>query len=315
MSQAPSVFARLLSKLGKALSTFSRRVHCHEKELGESFPPFRDSIRPNPLAANQNKALVASQAQQLLRSSDNIEDFNSTAVAFEQSIRWIQTTLPTALLRTTEHNICPIFSLRLTILRRRARNVWALDCLHVSSYLVGLENPSVEVQCMGELLRVRASKDCWKGMAECNTAVEKAVKAKAPAVEVELRLQQVQISHLLDITLTHGSTQLDTLVPTMTSEPASESLQKAVQICRRFPDTAGKFGGLVSKIVKLASGQRYDKEGTLQRCASQLASLPQSCTYETRRTELAWGEFFGGSVAVCELEGHPYSMEMGGSRR
>ncbi|ERF69407.1 hypothetical protein EPUS_05952 [Endocarpon pusillum Z07020] len=314
MSQAPSVFARLLFKLGKTLSTFSRRVHYHEKELGESFHAFREQIRPNPLAANQNKALVASRAQQLLRLSDSIDDFKPTAIAFEQSIRWMQTTLPTTLLSITEHNICPVFSLRLTILQRRARNAWTLDCLRVSSYLVGLEDPSLEVQRMGELLRIRASKECWKGIAECNTAVEKAITAKTPAIEVELRLQQVQLSHLLDIALAlgRGSAQLDTLLPTMTPEPASESVQKTVHICRRFPDTAGKFGGLVSKFVKFASEQRYDKDDTLQRCTSQLASLPQSCTYETRKTELTWGECVGGSVAVCELGGHPYSSEMSG---
>ncbi len=96
----------------------------------------------------------------------------------------------------------------------------------------------------------------------------------------------------------------------MVQEAASESLEKAVQVCKRFPDTAGKFGRAVSKFVKLASGQRYDKEGTLERCASQLASLPKSCTYETRKTELAWGGSLGDSVVVCEHGGHPYSTDM-----
>ncbi len=100
LSQTASAFVRLLSKLGKGLNTFSRRIHYHEKELEESFHSFRDQIRPNPLAGNQNRALVASRAQRLLRLSDSIEDYNnSVAMAFEQSIMWIQTTLPTALLQ------------------------------------------------------------------------------------------------------------------------------------------------------------------------------------------------------------------------
>lgn len=309
ISQAPTVIDRLLAKLGKMLNTFSRRVYYHEKDLGDSFHAFRNQIRPNPLAANQNRALVTSRAQQLLRLTDKIHEFNvSTAMAFERSLVWLQATLPSTLLNITSRTIQPILSLRLMILLRRALNVWILDCLRVSKYLVGLEDPSLEVQRMGELLRIRASKECWKGIAESEDALAKAMTAEAPAIEVEIRLQQIQLSHLLDIALAGGA-EVETRMPTMAPEPSSESLQNAIQLCRRFPDTAGRFMMVVTNFVQFGKKDQNAHET----CPSALSSLPRTYTYETRRTELAWGEHATGSLQICERGGHPYSEETFGA--
>ena len=309
ISQVPTILDQLLAKIGKTLKTLSRRVHYHEKGLEESFHPFRNQIRPNPLAANQNRAFVTSRSHHLLRLSDRIQEFNaSTAVAFERSISWLQRALPATLASITDRTIQPTFSLRLTILQRRARNAWIFDCLRVSKYLVGLEDPSLEVQRMGELLRVRASRECWKGIAECEEALAKAMTAKAPAIEVEMRLQQIQLSHLLNITLT---SDLENRAPMPCMAP-SESLDQATLLCRRFPDTAGRFLGIVNKFVQLKlknkSRDAQRTSGAYQHTHA-LSSLPRTYNCEYRRTELAWGEHVIGSLEICRRAGHRNSRE------
>ena len=313
ISLAPAVFDRLISRIGKSLNTFSRQILYHEKVLEQSFHSFRNEIRPNPLAANHNRALVTSRAQGLVRLSDNIQECNvSTAIPFERSISWLQDTLPGALVTLTDRSIHLTLSLRLTILQRRARNVWLLDCLRVSKYLVGLEDPSLEIQRMSEVLRIRASKECWKGIAECEDALTKAIKGRAPLIEVEIRLQQIQLSYLLDIALA-GDDEDGAPVPTMAPEAPSDSLQKATQLCQRFPDTAGKFERLVTAFGKIRKRNGIQKKSKHAKTmvahtpAYTLTSLPRTNTYETRKTELANGEHALGCLQICERAGHPYS--------
>jgi hypothetical protein len=301
--QASAVFDQLLAKLGEMLGMFSRRLHFQEKELDNSFHMFRHELRPNPLAANHNRALVTSRAQDLLKLADNIQSFNiSTATTFEGHIGWLQENLPAALSKITSCTIHPTLSLRFTILHRRARNIWIADCLRVSKFLVGLEDPSLEVQRMGEVLRIRASKECWQAIAECEEALAKAVTTKAPAIEVEIRLQQIHLNLLLDIALT-GFSQDQKSMPSMSPEAPTESLEKAKELGRQFPDTAGRYAALVHAFTK------YTKSSATQNSPDCLSSIPRTYSNETRKTELAWAEHVLGGIAVCARAGHPYSKE------
>ncbi len=312
LTQAPHIFDLLLAKIGKSLHSFSRRIHYHEKTLEDSFTTFRNAMRPNPLAAAYNKGLVSSRGAELLKLSDSIQEYKtSTVAAFERSVEWTQTVCPGILNHTKNDEITgktsfpivqPIFSTRLDILDRRARSLWIYDCLRVSKYLVGLEDPSLEVQRMGEVLRVRVSKECWKGIGECEDMLKK-VGPTAPAIEVEVRLQQIQLHHLLDIALAgdYGETAFEGPSPaSMTPEPAIESLRKATQLCRRFPDTAGRFMGLVLVFSKLSPRK------TKADIAQSLSTLPRTNTYDSRRAELSWGEHVVDHLKICERWGHPY---------
>jgi AAA domain len=327
LAQAPTTVDLLLAKIGRSLNTFSRRIYHQEKELGDSWPGFRNQIRPNPLAAAHNRALVTSRAADLLRLSDSITEFNSTAMAFERSVSWLQGTIPAALdsIANRSRTIHPTFSLRLNILHRRARNLWIYDCLRVSRYLVGLEDPSLEAQRMGELLRVRVIKECWTGIADCETALQQT--EDAPAVEVEIRLQQVQLSHLLGIALTGSGGNAALKEKPLSSvamapEPPVQSLTKAMRLCRRFPDTAGRFVGIVTAFQKFGNGNwnkcmSENKDSlasafpmhTPTCAAPTLAGLPRTCSNETRKLEWAWGEHVVGHLEICERGGHPYSRE------
>ena len=307
INQAPAVVDRLLAKLGMTMSAFSRRVYYHEKELEDTFPAFRLQIRPNPLAANQNRIVVSTRAQQLLRTSDTIhESIVSTASTIESALTWLQTTIPSALSKLTTHPIQPIFSLRLTILLRRAQNAWIADCLRVSNHLSTLADPSLEVYRMADLLRTRASQECWKGISDSEAALAKAKFAHAPAIEVEIRLQQIQLSHLLDIALA-GGTETKTLpipTPTMAPEPSSDSLKQAMKLCRHYPDTAGRFTALVNDFSSLAKQKRSLLE---KKRADAPSSLPKACSNDTRRAELGWGEYVLGGLRVCARGGHLYN--------
>jgi hypothetical protein len=315
LAQTPHVFDLLLAKVGKSLNIFSRRIHYHEKTLEDSFTLFRNAMRPNPLAAAHNKGLVSSRASEILRLSDSIQEYNtSTVAAFERSVKWMQMVFPGILSHTKDDGVkqntsCqtvhPIFSLRLDILDRRARNLWIFDCLRVSQYLVGLNDPSLEVQRMGEVLRVRVSKECWRGIGECEDILKK-TGGTTPAIEVEVRLLQVQLHHLLDIALAAAADGGETVAKgpspaSMTPEPAIESLQKAAQLCRRFPDTAGRFMGLVSAFSRI-SPQKQRKVDP----SSSLSTLPRTNTYDSRRVELSLGEHVVGHLKICERWGHPY---------
>lgn len=331
INQAPAVFERLLVKIGRALNGFSRRIHSTEKDLDESFFNFRTQIRPNPLAAGQNKALISSRAQDLLRLSDCIHDYNiSTVIPFEKSISWLQSTIPSALAPLTNHTIQSTFSLRLSILHRRARNLWISDCLRVSKYLVSLSDPSLELQRMSSLLRVRASKECWKGISDCEDALRRKEIKNAPGIEVEIRLQQIQLSHMLDIALSAGDSgeSADVEVeddneamamPSMSPDAPSDSLKHAVQLCRRYPDTAGKFAGLVNGFAKYKDemmkmdgrkkmrGANANGNANTDLNVYALATLPRTCNTETRKLEWSWGEYVGGGLKVCSKAGHLYS--------
>lgn len=316
INQAPTVFDQLLARIGKTLNMFSKRVRYQERELERSFHSFRNQIRPNPLAANSNKALVSSRAYDLVLLSGSIQEYNtSTAMPFERSVSWLQDSLPGALTSLTKRTIHPTLSLRFTILEHRARNLWICDCLRVSEYLLGLDDPSLEVQRMGEVLQIQASKECWKGIAECEEAITKAAMAEAPAIEVEIRLQQIQLSHLLDIALA-GESGVESPAPTMAPEAPSESLDKALQLCRRFPDTAGRFSGLVIGFGKGGNADRNKSKdikatgGHLSGYA--LSNLPRTSNFESCQTELAWGEHGVGCLEICTRGGHPYSREMKG---
>lgn len=310
--QAPIVFDQLLAKLGKSLATFSKRLHFRNKEVEESFQPFCGQIRPNPLAASQNKAMVASRAQELLEVADSIQEFNvSTTIPFERSIAWLQETIPAALSSITKRTIHPTFSLRFTILHRRARNLWIFDCLRVSRYLTSLDDPSLEVQRMAELLRMRASRECWTGISECEGALTKALTAKAPAIEVEIRLQQIQLSHLLDLTLAGDADTDAAPISTMTPDAPVDSLRKAIDLCRQFPDTAGRFSKLVDGFADV--GKKKNNNNSTDAKQSQiptvLSSMPRTCNNESRKAELGWGEHLAGSLHVCARAGHAYSRE------
>jgi AAA domain len=306
INQAPAVIDRLLAKLGKTINAFSRRVYYHEKELEENFPAFRVQIRPNPLAANQNRIVVSTRAQQLLRLSDSInESIVSTATTIENALTCLQTTIPSALAKLTTHPIHPIFSLRLTILLRRAQNAWIADCLRVSNHLSTLADPSLEVHRMADLLRTRASQECWKGISDSEAAIVKAKAAQAPAIEVEIRLQQVQLSHLLEIALAAGGPEAKSSMPTMAPEPSSDSLKQAMKLCRHYPDTAGRFTALVNEYTSFAKQSRGMME---KKRADAPSSVPKTCSNETRRTELGWGEYVLGGLRVCARGGHLFSV-------
>jgi hypothetical protein len=305
LQQSPIIFDRLLAKIGKSINVFSRRINYQRKELDDSFTTFRNAIRPNPLAAAHNKSLVASRVQSLLTLSGNIQEFNtSTAMAFERSLSWLQEVFPGILGATQDgamNGNCgtptPTFTLRLSILQRRARNLWIFDCLRMSKYLENLEDPSLEVQRMGKLLRFRASKESWKGIGECEEVLSRT--ENLPAIEVEVRLQQIQLHHLLNIALAEGAgAQHET--PSMASEAPTESLQQAMELCRRFPDTAGRFTNLVTNFCKASQNKKQS------RTAFTLSTLPQTHAFETCRTEWLWGEHVVGHLEICERAGHPY---------
>jgi hypothetical protein len=310
LNQSVSTVNRLIAKIGKKLNSFSRRIYTQEWELSDNFSPFSANIRPNPLAARHNKGLVTSRAQLLLRLCDEIREYSiNTVTPFEQSVSWLTATFPNIL------STCnPIFSLRFALIHRRATNIWIADSLRVSRHLAGLADPSLEVQRMAEVLRLRASTECEKNISECEEAIIHA--GHAPSIEVETRLQLAQ-SRLLLYTASasafgppspspsreHERERNNTPAFPTSSEADDSNLQQALQLCRRFPDTAGRFTGLVNAFLKC------NRAGCSLQGASpptMASSLSPTYTTATRRAEFAYGEWVLGCLRFCKGAGHPY---------
>lgn len=107
-------------------------------------------------------------------------------------------------------------------------------------------------------------------------------------------------------------------LPSMSPEAPTESLKRAMQLCRRYPDTAGKFTGLVNGWEKYAAEKkkmdlRPKKDVTGSGAADlnvyALPTLPRTYNTDTRRLEWNWGVYVFGGLGVCAKSGPAFCIK------
>lgn len=110
-----------------------------------------------------------------------------------------------------------------------------------------------------------------------------------PCLEVELRLMQLSFYNLIKrCKVKNGIAGSD--VPLLDT---TDSLKKANRLCRKYPDTAGRF---LRHVVSMKS--------TLQ--GTSRKPLSPIYTADTRSVERRWGNHAVGHLTTCDNK-HPYS--------
>jgi hypothetical protein len=68
---------RLISEIGHKIAGFGKSISFNESQLHKTFQAFCDDIRPNPLAASENRRKVQERGRELMEVQDQIAQVKS----------------------------------------------------------------------------------------------------------------------------------------------------------------------------------------------------------------------------------------------
>lgn len=286
---------RLILKMGQQLHMCASAIHRTDLKLKQQFEDLKNSIRPNPLAANRNRNVIQDRSQQLRGVINQIIDVQENmALPFQISV---STLYPLVGSQYIEGNTLP-FVLRFGLLLARARILWIEDNLQVANFLSLLKDPSEELPRIAILLREDSIKPCVEGKGMCLDAIASSKDCHLPAIEAEFRILYVIFRYLEIVctTLSKNANALSEAFDSTVNEEMTEHIKAATYLCKHYPRTTGKFMPAVNEISRFLSDPRTTK-------------LPTSFhTKKTRETEQLWAEHKLGHLTACPA-GHPYSEE------
>jgi len=171
------------------------------------------------------------------------------------------------------------FDLRSDLLFFRCRLATLQEALRISDFLKPLSDPSQQIQALAQGLRTITSEQSVRNVIATEEAISKCEKRNMKCLEVELRLIQLFF---------HMVARFSGVEPESDTEASCE---KVVWLCRRYPDTAGKF---------LRSYRN------LKRSLDGFQSLGQVYTVERLDIWRRWAKHEVGHLSSCRY-GHPYS--------
>ncbi|KAL9619933.1 MAG: hypothetical protein Q9160_005490 [Pyrenula sp. 1 TL-2023] len=286
---------RLILKMGRKLNMCASAIHHTEQNLQLQFEDLKNSIRPNPLAANRNRNVIQERSQQLREVIGQIIDMQENmALPFQISVSTLHPLLGSQYIKG---NTIP-FVLRFGLLLARARISWIQDNLQVADFLSSLKDSSEELPRMAVLLREDSIKPCVEGTGMCLDAIASSKDCQFPAMEAEFHILFVLFRYLETVctALSKDVSALSEAFDSIVNEEMFEHIEAATYLCKHYPRTTGRFMPAVDELSSFLKGPRTTK-------------LPTSFhTKKTRETEQLWGEHKVGYLTAC-LAGHPYSQE------
>ncbi|KAJ9610529.1 hypothetical protein H2200_005306 [Cladophialophora chaetospira] len=288
----------LIAKLGRKLGRLSTAVGVQEKQLSDTFESFLENIRPNPLAAKANTAVILRRTREILDLQKHVVEIRElVADAIQLSLAHLHDALP---------NIVPeyalMFHLHLDVLEYRIVSVRLADALKIGQQLLSLQDPSFGVQRQGLKMIEFVHKESIAFVGFCKKALGLSVAATSPAIESEIRLQQLQFLLFAKSTRVRladlGSPIEDTDL-TLDDIAIKASLSAVAELGRLSPGNCASF---VQTARDFASSFADADD------ISMLAPIPPIRNDYVRQTEKLWAEHKLGHLTICK-QGHVYSSK------
>lgn len=171
------------------------------------------------------------------------------------------------------------FDLRFDLLFFRCRLAALQEARRISDFLRPLRDPSEQIQALAQCLRTLVSEESMQNMVTATEGIQKCEERNMKCLEVEFRL--MQLCYCMVARLSGARPRLDT----------QTSCEKVIQLCRQYPDTAGKF---------------LKSYRSLKRSLDGFQSPGQIYTSETADVWRRWVKYKVGHLARCKYA-HPYS--------
>ncbi|KAI9870792.1 MAG: hypothetical protein M1830_003805 [Pleopsidium flavum] len=263
--------------MGRKLNIFDDQLCCRERELKAEFAGFCNRIRPSPMAAKANQRMVWERGNSLMDVQMKVADFrDDVIIPFQKNIIEVEKFIGQPDIFTSPNFS---FDLRFDLLFFRCRLATLQEAMRISDFLKPLNDPSQQIQALAQGLRTITSEQSVRNVIATEEAISKCEERNMKCLEVELRL--IQLSFHIIARFSGVEPELDTEV----------SCAKVVRLCRRYPDTAGRF---------------LKSYRNLKRSLDGLQSLVQIYTVETMDVWRRWAKHAVGHLTRCGY-GHPYS--------
>ncbi len=150
----------------------------------------------------------------------------------------------------------------------------------MANHLETLNDPSQQAGALARGLQRLTSEESAKNIIAADEAIEKSKEKNTKCLETELRLVQLCF-YTMSTRTSETKSELDT----------KASCERIVQLCRQFPDTAGRFLKSYKKLERALYG------------AQPLGHLYSADIQDLSRR---WGNHKTGHLELCRY-GHPYS--------
>ena len=280
LGEVPDTIDRLYCKLGRKLSNYVTDIFRSEEYLGVTFDGFCNQVKPGPLAGKQNQRLVWDRTNQMLEVQQILTKYrDEVTIPIEEYVAQLATFIDNENILTAA--VLP-YRLRFDLLYFRCRLITLEDGLKMFHYLDQLSRLDKHTLIMAEALKFKILEQSTGEIESLGERIEECEKRHLIRLEVELRLVQLCL-HMILANLSSDS-GIDI--------PASK--KRVSDLCRRFPDTAGKLLKSFQLLRAYLDGGPAPK---------RLYDL-----YSRDVRELWWnyGKHKVGSLCHCPY-GHPYS--------
>lgn len=290
-----NILDRLVGKVGSKVHGFAMDIDAAEQELAKNFDSFVKEIRPNPLAAQANIALL------LRRDRGNL-DLRKHIVCFrDEVIGSICSNIDR--LHETFPNLVPsyalLFDLHFGALEYRIMAVRIADTLRLANHLVGLQDPSLGVLRQGLKMMAYAHSESLACVNFCQEALNNELIKTSPAIEAEIRLRQVQFGLFANATQSKLS-ELGVVVrdtPSVVNETIKANLKAVMSICEQIPAICGSLATTAEKFSHMTEEN-----------STTTLSIPRIKLGGIREHEKLWSQHEVGHLKTCDKH-HPYSAK------
>ena len=290
-----NVFDQLLAKMGRKMHHFASDIDRTELMLVKNFDLFIQDIRPNPLAAKANTALLLRRNREILELQKQVTKFRNEVVdVFERNLAKLHNAFP---------NIIPsyaiMFRLHFDVLEHRVLRVRIADSLRLASHMLTLQDPSYGLQRQAMKMIQFACKEALVCGSYCEDVLRNGRIQTNPTLEVEVRLQQVQFSLLAKASqfrLTQTGISVEDPESLSSDDMISSRLEAVIDLCKNYSEMQSF----------MQSAQDFQEligiyQGTT-------LTVPKIKNEGARQLEKLWGQHELGSLATCESS-HVYSAK------
>ena len=280
LGDVPDTVDRLYCKLGRKLSNYCNDISRPEEYLNLTFDVFCNQLKPGPLAGKQNQRLVWDRTSHMLGVQRIITEYrDEVTVPIEEHISCLAVYIDN---RTVITAAVSPYKLRFDFLYFRCRLITLEDGLKIYQYLNKFSGFDKHTLIMAEALRFKLLEQSSGEITSLNERINECDKRHLVRLEVEFRIIQLCLHMILSALSTDSGLDI------------SASKKRTSDLCRRFPDTAGKL------LKSFQSLRTYLDGGPAPK---HLHDLYQS---EVRELWRNYGKHIIGSLQHC-CHGHPYS--------
>ncbi|KAI1630197.1 hypothetical protein EDD37DRAFT_557542 [Exophiala viscosa] len=292
------VVDRLVAKMGRKVHRYATAIDVVEQKLAGTFDSLVKDIRPNPLAAKGNIALI-------LRRNREVLDLQKAIVSYRKEvIDRIQFNVG------KQHEAFPdivpsyvfVFHHQFDVLECRVISVRLSDTLRLASHLLGLQDPSFGVQRQALKMLEYAHKEAMGCIEFCQGALDNEVISTSPRIDAEIRLHQIHfnlVAKAIKSKLSRSGVSQDSDLSKSDDDLIEAKLKAVSDICEHYPSSLGLFMATATEFVQLLKRETGMEDNV---------RIPGVQTGKVREIEKTWSQFEVGHLTVC-VKMHPYSAK------